>query len=109
MVYSLFCSRGITALVALGCALLAIGGVGALPLRREAFSSFTTLSTDQITAFRPFSFYAAAAYCSPSTVLASSCGGTFEFNIGQRGRSRYLSELLCEPDIPAIGSRRKRS
>ena len=85
MVYSLFCSRGITALVALGCALQAIGGVGALPLRREAFSSFTTLSTDQIAAFRPFSFYAAAAYCSPSTVLASSCGGTCSNSIFNSG------------------------
>lgn len=80
MVYSLFCSRRVAALAALGPVLQAIGGVGALPLRRQASSNFTTLSADQIAAFKPFSFYAAAAYCSPSTVLASSCGGESIFN-----------------------------
>ena len=80
MVYSLFCSRGITALAALGCALLAIGSVAALPLKREAFSSFTTLSTDQIAAFKPFSFYASAGYCQPSATLAWNCGANCNAN-----------------------------
>ncbi|KAI0062860.1 alpha/beta-hydrolase [Artomyces pyxidatus] len=38
--------------------------------------SITTLSTTQIEAFKPFTFFASAAYCQPSTTLAWSCGGS---------------------------------
>ncbi|KAF9471994.1 alpha/beta-hydrolase [Pholiota conissans] len=51
----------------------------ARPLRRQA-SSFTTLSAAEISAFKPFSFYAATAYCEPSTILASSCGTNCDAN-----------------------------
>ncbi|KAF8260710.1 lipase [Lactarius quietus] len=34
----------------------------------------TTLSQAQIEAFKPYSFYAAAAYCNPSKTLSWSCG-----------------------------------
>ncbi|KAF8270695.1 lipase [Lactarius quietus] len=34
----------------------------------------TTLSQAQIEAFKPYSFYAAAAYCNPSETLSWSCG-----------------------------------
>ncbi|KAI9440856.1 lipase [Lactarius indigo] len=35
----------------------------------------TTLSQAQIEDFKPYSFYAAAAYCNPSNTLTWSCGG----------------------------------
>ncbi|KAF8968553.1 lipase [Flammula alnicola] len=62
----------------LGSALLALQGQ-ARPLRRQT-SSFTTLSAADIAAFKPFSFYAAAAYCQPSQILASSCGVNCDAN-----------------------------
>lgn len=42
--------------------------------------SFTNLSTNQITAFRPFSFYASTAYCQPSQILTWSCGANCDAN-----------------------------
>ncbi|KAF8909280.1 lipase [Gymnopilus junonius] len=50
----------------------------AAPLRRTA--SITALSTADITSFRPFSFYAAMAYCQPSQILAKSCGQNCDAN-----------------------------
>ncbi|KAF8180842.1 alpha/beta-hydrolase [Pholiota molesta] len=63
----------VTLLSLLGAAFLS-PQADARPLPRQASSSFTTLSAAEIAAFKPFSFYAAAAYCQPSTILASSCG-----------------------------------
>jgi len=37
--------------------------------------SITTLSTAQISSFKPFSFFAAAAYCDPDKTLKWNCGG----------------------------------
>ncbi|KAI0297451.1 hypothetical protein B0F90DRAFT_1811119 [Multifurca ochricompacta] len=37
--------------------------------------TITPLTTSQIEAFKPYSFYAAAAYCLPSKTLTWSCGG----------------------------------
>ncbi|KAK7461011.1 hypothetical protein VKT23_008938 [Stygiomarasmius scandens] len=51
---------------------LAIVGSYASPLvPRQAI---TALSTTQISSFKPFSFFAAAAYCKPATTLAWNCG-----------------------------------
>lgn len=36
-----------------------------------------TLSQSQIEEFKPYSFYAAAAYCDPSKTLTWSCGGPY--------------------------------
>ena len=38
--------------------------------------SITALSSTQISAFKPFSFFASAAYCQPSTTINWSCGST---------------------------------
>ncbi|KAF8887333.1 alpha/beta-hydrolase, partial [Infundibulicybe gibba] len=40
----------------------------------------TALSSAQITAFKPFSFYATTAYCSPASILAWSCGTNCDAN-----------------------------
>ena len=37
--------------------------------------TITTLSSEQIEAFKPYTFYAATAYCDPSQTLSWSCGG----------------------------------
>ena len=39
--------------------------------------AITTLTTAQITAFKPFTFFASTAYCQPSATLAWNCGGRF--------------------------------
>ncbi|EJC99932.1 lipase [Fomitiporia mediterranea MF3/22] len=54
-------------------------GAGPDFLRRE---SITTLSTDQISTFRPFSFFASAAYCNPSVTRNWSCGANCDANPG---------------------------
>ncbi|PPQ79130.1 hypothetical protein CVT26_004098 [Gymnopilus dilepis] len=51
----------------------------AAPLKR-ATASITALSMTQIQSFRPFSFYAAMAYCEPSQILAKSCGQNCDAN-----------------------------
>jgi hypothetical protein len=39
--------------------------------------AITTLSLAQIEGFRPYSLYAAAAYCDPANTLTWSCGGPY--------------------------------
>lgn len=38
-----------------------------------------TLSTGAVAAFRPYSFYAASAYCDPYALKAWSCGSMWEW------------------------------
>src|ERR1700761_3098061 len=54
---------------------------GAAPnvAKRQAI---TALSSTQITAFTPYSFFAAAGYCSPSTTINWSCGTDCASNPG---------------------------
>ena len=47
-------------------------------LRRQ---SITQLSTTQISKFKPFTFFASAAYCDPSTTIDWSCGGQLLYSI----------------------------
>jgi len=44
--------------------------------------SITTLSASQIASFRPYTNFAAAAYCSPSATLAWNCGAKCSANSG---------------------------
>ncbi|KAG6827784.1 hypothetical protein H0H92_010477 [Tricholoma furcatifolium] len=52
--------------------------VQAAPLRsRQAITTtFTTLTTPQISAFKSFTLYASTAYCQPDQTLAWSCGAS---------------------------------
>ncbi|KAH9479278.1 Lipase [Psilocybe cubensis] len=61
-----------------GAAILGLGN--AMPLRRSSTTSFSTLSASQISSFKPFSFYAAMAYCQPSQILDLSCGQNCDAN-----------------------------
>jgi len=51
----------------------------AIPLHRRA-ATLTSLSAAQIASFKPFSFYAAMAYCEPSSILSQSCGQNCDAN-----------------------------
>ncbi|KAF7798692.1 hypothetical protein EIP86_009916 [Pleurotus ostreatoroseus] len=62
--------------------LVALSAVHAMPapppLRTR--QSITALSSSQISAFKPYSFFASAGYCQPSATLAWSCGTNCEAN-----------------------------
>ncbi|THH12073.1 hypothetical protein EW145_g245 [Phellinidium pouzarii] len=57
----------------LAIALSSLSSLLASPLATKR-QSITTLSTTQISAFKPFTFFASAAYCDPSTTINWSCG-----------------------------------
>ncbi len=42
--------------------------------------AITALTTNQITAFRPYTHYASTGYCEPATTLAWDCGANCEAN-----------------------------
>lgn len=44
--------------------------------------SITALTSAQISAFKPYSFYAAAAYCNPSVTATWTCGTNCNANPG---------------------------
>ncbi|KAF9466206.1 lipase class 3 family protein [Collybia nuda] len=44
--------------------------------------AITTLTSSQIAAFRPFTLFASAGYCSPSSTLSWSCGANCNANAG---------------------------
>ncbi|KAG7094334.1 hypothetical protein E1B28_007933 [Marasmius oreades] len=46
----------------------------------EKRQSITILSNDQIAKFKPYTFFAAAAYCQPPTTLAWNCGAICQAN-----------------------------
>ena len=59
--------RAVVATAFLGLAF----GLPALDKRQ----SITALSSAQISAFKPFTFFASAAYCQPTATINWSCGG----------------------------------
>ncbi|TDL25795.1 lipase class 3 family protein [Rickenella mellea] len=52
----------------------------AAPSRLFERASVTPLSGAQISAFKPFTFFASAAYCQPSATLAWNCGANCQAN-----------------------------
>ncbi|KAI0682372.1 alpha/beta-hydrolase [Cytidiella melzeri] len=64
------CHSLISTLVAL--VLASLNDVVALPMTQR--HAVTALSRSQVSAFRPYTYYAAAAYCRPSETLTWSCG-----------------------------------
>ena len=57
-------------------ALLAVRAAPAFDSVLDRRASITALSTSQINAFTPYTYYASAAYCAASTTASWSCGGT---------------------------------
>jgi hypothetical protein len=59
--------------------LATMAGTVAIPVL-EARQSTSTLSDEQVVSYKPYTYYAGAAYCLPATTLAWSCGSEFIFN-----------------------------
>ena len=57
-------------------ALAFVGLVHATPVKVKR-QGITTLNPTQINEFAPFTLFASAAYCPPSTTINWSCGGAF--------------------------------
>jgi hypothetical protein len=52
--------------------------------------SITTLTPAQVSAFKPYTYYASTAYCKPAATLAWNCGGEFLHNVLPK---RYKAKL----------------
>ncbi|TFY81188.1 hypothetical protein EWM64_g2823 [Hericium alpestre] len=59
------------------CALLPASTYGAAISKRQS-----AISTSQIGSYKPFTFFASAAYCQPSATLAWNCGANCDANSG---------------------------
>lgn len=62
----------------------------------EKRQSITTLSANQISAFTPFTFFASAAYCDPSTTINWSCGCELLFPLHLVQRTNACPVANCE-------------
>ncbi|KAJ7813147.1 alpha/beta-hydrolase [Mycena olivaceomarginata] len=58
----------------LAAIILALASFATAAPSLSARQAITSLSAAQISAFKPYSFYAAAGYCSPASTLAWNCG-----------------------------------
>lgn len=52
------------------------------PVNLESRQSITTLTATQVASYKPYSYYAAAAYCAPAKTLAWNCGLNCNSNTG---------------------------
>lgn len=60
--------------------LLGIAAVQASPTLVSS-QTITALATSQIDAFSPYTYFAKAAYCTPSTTISWSCGGKSLYSV----------------------------
>lgn len=60
-------------LALLSLVVVAMGSL-ATPAAVRRAAGITTLSSSQVSAFKPFSYFAAAGYCGASSTLAWNCG-----------------------------------
>ncbi|KAJ7885997.1 lipase [Mycena leptocephala] len=58
----------------LSVVLLALASLAAAAPSLRARQAITSLTSTQVSAFKPYSFYSAAGYCSPASTLAWNCG-----------------------------------
>ena len=58
-----------------GLAFFRIAYATVIATRQTQGQNLSILSDEDIEVFKPYSFYSAAAYCSPSDILTWSCGG----------------------------------
>jgi len=68
-----------------------------------------TISPGDVAAFKPYSFYAASAYCEPSVLKTWTCGGTWMgFYRGVLNAHRHIhhSQLQCQLWLPTHFGRR---
>lgn len=98
----------------LAAVLLALASLASAAPSLNARQAITALTSAQIRVFKPYSFYSAAAYCSPSSTLAWNCGGQSRFPIQVRrlkllqsivlGRTRDFIPLLLAVMVPLFNS-----
>ncbi|KAF8634616.1 hypothetical protein AX15_000821 [Amanita polypyramis BW_CC] len=70
-----------THLLSLVFAVLAgVSSVQAAPV--DLTQNITPLSSEQIAAFTPYTYFASAAYCQPNTTISWSCGESCDGNLG---------------------------
>ena len=50
------------------------------PFASKRSSSITSLTTSQVSAYTPYSYYAAAGYCDPSSTFTWTCGTNCKAN-----------------------------
>ena len=82
-------------------ALAFVGLVPASPVS-EKRQAITALSLAQINEFAPFTHFAGAAYCTPSTTLNWSCGGEFVYYSALKGGPEVFL-LKCRSLSPLPG------
>ncbi|KAH6915706.1 lipase [Coprinopsis sp. MPI-PUGE-AT-0042] len=63
------------------CLLAVLDGASAAPVL-EARQSTTTLTSAQVNAYKPYTYYAGSAYCKPANTLAWNCGTNCNANSG---------------------------
>ena len=64
---------------ALGLSVLPASAAPVLQSKRQA-DNITALSTAQVSAFRPYSYYATTGYCRPNETITWSCGTNCDAN-----------------------------
>lgn len=64
----------------LACSLLIASTALALPSSLQARQAITALSSSQIAAFKPYTYYASTGYCLSSQTIAWDCGADCEAN-----------------------------
>ena len=66
---------GMLSYIFVGLAFFRIAYATVIATRQAQGQNLSILSDEDIEVFKPYSFYSAAAYCSPSDILTWSCGG----------------------------------
>ena len=66
--------------------------------------SITPLSSSQIDAFTPYSYYATVAYCAPAQTLAWNCGGMSSIPSGFHQSQRTLANCNANPGFKPVAS-----
>jgi hypothetical protein len=85
-------------------ALAFVALVPAAPVSIERqVTTFTTLTPAQINEFAPFTHFASAAYCNPSTTINWSCGGAFTHCSNLK---RMHQGILAEMTLPRPTAKR---
>jgi hypothetical protein len=78
------------------------GQVFAAPLANQAI---TAISAAQVTAYRPYTFFASAGYCVANAALSWSCGGSCVFLFFNHTAVDYVAaNCLANPDFQPIAS-----
>jgi hypothetical protein len=76
----------------------------ASPVLERAARTPSLLSADAIAAFTPFSYYATAAYCTPTSLLAWDCGSASICSIRRRRSSSSTANCEENPGFQPVAA-----